>query len=97
FLVESQNMTFQPNAQVVWVFFTGNDLHDGYGDIWEPNSFPWQEGMKAWVTTYKNFRARSPLRRMIIGAYRSLFGGSPGQIVIQRELPNGQPFLFHKE
>jgi hypothetical protein len=47
------------------------------------------------VTIYKNYRDRSPLRRLIIAAHRRLFGDSREQIVIRRELPNKQPILFH--
>src|SRR5262249_17504111 len=79
FLLESPNMTFSPNAQVVWLFFTGNDLFDSYGQIWDPASLPWQEGIRAWVTSYRNFRSRSPLRRLIITSYRGLFGDASGE------------------
>jgi hypothetical protein len=96
FLLESPNMTFNKNAQMVWMFFAGNDLYDDYGDIWDPNSLPLQEGMRAWLTTYQNFRSRSPLRHLITVAYKRLFRDSPEQIVIRRELPNGQPILFHR-
>jgi hypothetical protein len=96
FLLESPNMTFQKNAQVIWTFFTGNDLYENYADFLELNTLPWQEGMQAWLTTYNNFRNRSPLRHLIIAAYKRLFRDSPEPILIRRELPNGQPILFHK-
>ena len=95
FLLELPNMTFQTNAHVVWVIFTGNDLYDTYGDWWNLATLPLQDGMQAWLTTYKNFRDRSPLRRLIIASYKRLLSDSRDQIVIQRELPNGQPILFH--
>jgi hypothetical protein len=95
FLIESPRMTFRPNAQLIWVFFTGNDLYAWNWGIYDPAALPWQKGTQVWLATYKNFRNHSPLRHLIIAAYRRLFGDSRGQIVIRRELPNGLPILFH--
>jgi hypothetical protein len=95
FLLELPSMTFRPNAEVLWVFFTGNDLYDSSGDVWDPAALPFQDRRKALVTIYKNYRDRSPLRRLIIAVSRHLFGDSREQIVIRRELPNKQPILFH--
>jgi len=95
FLIESPRITFKNNARVIWTFYTG-DLYDWYGNIWDPVALPWQDGMKAWATSYRTYRSRSPIRGQIIALRWRLRGNVKGQTVIQRELPNGQQILFNR-
>jgi hypothetical protein len=94
FLIESPRITFERNARLIWTFYTG-DLYDAYGNIWDADALPWQDGLKAWATAYRTFRSRSPIRRQIIALRWRLLGNVRGQTVIQRELANGQPVLFN--
>jgi hypothetical protein len=96
FIIEAPNMTFSPNAQVVWLFFMGNDLDDTYREVWDPARLPWKTGVQARIMSYKNFRDRSTLRRMIIALHRKIFSDARAEVVIRRDLPTGIPILFHK-
>jgi hypothetical protein len=96
FLVEYSNITFSPNAHLVWELSMGNDLEDYYRDVWDLERLPWQTRLQAWITRYKNFRQRSPLRRRLVKLHRRVFGDERGQVVIRRKLPNGRPLLFNR-
>jgi acetyltransferase AlgX (SGNH hydrolase-like protein) len=94
FAIESPKLHMAAHATVVWTFFTGNDLDDAEGQIWDIDALPWKSGFSAWKVSYRTFRNRSPLNRLMEGL-RGRVKGETGQ-VIRRTLPNGQPMLFHR-
>ena len=94
FAIESHRLSLSSNAAVAWTFFTGNDLDDAGGQVWDLVSLPWRSGFGAWKVKYRTFRNRSPLNRLMAGLRGRLMGNS-GE-VIRRILPNGESMLFHR-
>ncbi len=92
FAIESPRLMFTTNTTIIWAFYTGNDLDDAAGQAWEIDALPWQSAFGAWRVSYRTFRNRSPLNRLLEGLRGRLTGGPDD--VIRRTLPNGQPFLF---
>ncbi|MGQ0811847.1 MAG: hypothetical protein ACT4OO_11580 [Nitrospiraceae bacterium] len=93
FSIESPRLHFSPQAKVIWTFYTGNDLDDTGGDIWDIQQLPWKKGFAAWLVTYRTFRNRSPLNQWM-EALRLRFVGKTGDVVVRRDLPDGRPMLF---
>lgn len=90
--VEAPRLTLAPHALVVWTFYTGNDLDDGYGQTWAIEELPWKSSLGAWLVRYRTFRNRSPLNRLM-AAVQTRVSGPPGG-VISRQLPDGRTMLF---
>jgi hypothetical protein len=93
FVIESPRLTFAPAARIVWTFYTGNDLDDAGGETWNLAELPWRSGLGEWAVTFRTFRNRSPLNRMMEGLRRRW--GNEATIVVRRTLPDGRPMLFH--
>ncbi|MGH7230060.1 MAG: alginate O-acetyltransferase AlgX-related protein, partial [Nitrospiraceae bacterium] len=92
FAIEAPRLTLTTPATVVWTLYTGNDLDDAAGQTWEIEALPWQSGFHAWRVSYRTFRNRSPINRLLEGL-RNRLKGNTGQ-VFSRTLPNGLPVLF---
>ena len=90
--IELPRLPLAPHATLLWSLFTGNDLDDPAGDIWEIEQLPWQSGLAAWLVQYRTFRSRSPLRQWfdaLVVRKHTL-----ADQVIQRQLPDGRRVLF---
>ena len=92
FCIESPRIKTTPHAKVVWTLFTGNDLDDASGEIWELDHLPWRGTLGQWQVRFRTFRNRSPLNQWMAALGRRLSGRQPD--VILRELPDGRPVLF---
>lgn len=92
FAIESPRLTFTPTARVIWTFYTGNDMDDAGGEIWELEKLPWRGAFGQLQVEYRTFRNRSPLNQWMQALRWWLKGRTEGVIV--RELPNGRPILF---
>jgi hypothetical protein len=93
--IELPRLPLAPHATLLWSLFTGNDLDDPAGDIWEIEQLPWQSGLAAWLVQYRTFRSRSPLRQWfdaLVVRKHTL-----ADQVIQRQLPDGRRVLFMRQ
>ena len=93
FSIEAPKLNLLPGAELIWTLYTGNDLEDAGGEIWEIDRLPWRRGFSAALVKYRTFRDRSPLRQ-IWNALRSRWGGISKDVFI-RSLPDGRPVLFY--
>ncbi len=92
FAIESPKLAVRPQAEVIWVFYEGNDLDDPGGETWDLSSLPWNSGVGATLVRYRTFRNRSPINQIMEGMRKRLWGKTDDVIV--RTLPDGRPFLF---
>ena len=94
FAIEWPRLKVTPRPHMIWTFFTGNDMDDAGGEIWDISHLPWQHGIAAWRVKFKTYRNRSPLNQWM-EALRIRFKGKSSD-VIARPLPDGQSVLFFK-
>jgi hypothetical protein len=92
FAIEWPRLNLESHSRMIWTWYTGNDMDDDGGDVWDLTQLPWTEGISAWRVQFKTYRNRSPLRQWI-EAIRIRVKGTP-KWVITRYLPDGTPFLF---
>lgn len=78
--------------QMIWTFYTGNDMDDEGGKTWDLENLPWQHGLSAWRERFKSYRRRSPINQLM-GAVRMKFKDKPTHVIV-RSLPDGKPVLF---
>lgn len=93
FSIEVPKLSLVPGADLVWTLYTGNDLADDGGEIWDIEALPWRTGLSSALVEYRTFRNRSPLRQGW-NALGSRWGGVSNQVII-RSLPDGRPVLFY--
>ena len=93
--IELPRLPLAAHPTLLWTFFTGNDLDDPAGDIWEIEQLPWQRGLAAWLAQYRTFRSRSHLRQwsdaLLVRKHTS------ADQVIQRQLSDGRQVLFMRQ
>jgi hypothetical protein len=88
-LLEGERLKTRAGACVLWLVFVGNDLDDTYYPELE-NPRPARPGAFARLGGgLGDFRARSPVRRL-------LSGGDPS-LVIERRFVDGRRVLFHRD
>lgn len=92
FAIESPRLAFAPGATIVWAFYTGNDLDDAGGDIWEVDKLPWRGLVGQWQVEFRTFRNRSPLNQWM-QALRWRWRGQGGGVIV-REMPDRRAMLF---
>jgi len=92
FAIESPKLAVRPQAELIWVFYEGNDLDDPGGETWDLSSLPWKSDVGAALVRYRTFRNRSPINQIMEGMRKRLWGKTDDVIV--RTLPDGRPFLF---
>ena len=90
--IEAPRLKFAPNAKMIWTIYTGNDLADAGGEIWDLDQLPWRQGFSAWLVTYRTYRNRSPLNQWM-EAIRMRLAGSSDDVIVRR-LPDGRSVLF---
>ncbi|MCB9230321.1 MAG: hypothetical protein H6581_01545 [Bacteroidia bacterium] len=81
---ELPRLHFRPGARLIWLVFPANDL-DGYfpqGDL-PPQADSWRD-------EYRLFRFRSPMRFLLGGIWRRLWGISPSPFMQEAVFPNGK-------
>lgn len=86
-LIEGRRLKTRAGTCVLWLVFTGNDLDEPYyPELADPRPAPpgWRTRL---VTGFNDFRARSPVRRL-------LRPGAAG-LVIERPFVDGRPMLFY--
>jgi len=64
-LVEGERLRAREGAVLLWVLFEGNDLEDPYFPQLERSQLPWQSAPEHLLYSFKEFRYRSPLRRLL--------------------------------
>ncbi len=92
FAIEWRRLNIASHPRMIWTFYTGNDMDDDGGDVWNISDLPWKRGFSAWRVKFKSYRNRSPLRQLIEGV-RMKLRGRPKYVII-RSLPDGNPVLF---
>ena len=92
FSIESPKLALRPQAELIWVFYEGNDLDDPGGETWDLSSLPWKNEFGAALVRYRTFRNRSPINQIMEGLRKRMWGKTDDVIV--RTLPDGRPFLF---
>jgi hypothetical protein len=92
FAIEWKRLNVDSHPRMIWTFYTGNDMDDDGGEVWDISALPWKHGFSAWRVQFKSYRNRSPLRQWIEGI-RMKVRGWP-KYVIHRSLPDGHPVLF---
>jgi hypothetical protein len=92
FAIEWRRLNLAPHTRMIWTWYTGNDMNDEGGEVWDLARLPWTDGISAWRVKFKTYRNRSPLRQWI-EAIRLKVAGKPAD-VITRVLPDGRPVLF---
>jgi len=95
-LAELPHLTVRPDARVVWVLFTGNDLSDADPDVSDSTPVPWWRGLKAARIRYQNYRTLSPLRMAFLERFGRLLTDEVSEQAIVRQLPDGRPILFRE-
>ena len=93
FSIEAPKLNLIPGTELIWTLYTGNDLEDAGGEIWDINALPWRTGLSAALVKYRTFRERSPLRQ-IWNALRSRWVGISKDVVV-RSVPDGRSMLFY--
>ncbi len=86
-VIEGRRLKTRAGTCVLWLVFTGNDLDEPYHpELADPRPAPpgWRTRL---VTGFKDFRERSPVRRL-------LRPGSAG-LVIERPFVDGRHMLFY--
>ena len=53
FAIEWQRLKVTTHPRMIWTFYTGNDLEDAGGEIWDIPHLPWRHGLSAWQVKYK--------------------------------------------
>ena len=92
FAIEWPRLKVSSEPRMIWTFYTGNDMADTAGEVWDVAHLPWKHGFSAWRVKFKSYRNESPLRQLF-EAIRIRIRGRP-QDVITRSLPDGSPVLF---
>jgi hypothetical protein len=92
FVLESPRLGLSPQVKMVWTFYTGNDLDDAGGEVWDLSVLPWRNQVGEWIVRYCTFRNRSPLNQLMEG-WRARWGGRTEGVVVRR-LPDGRAVLF---
>jgi hypothetical protein len=92
FAIEWRRLKVTSRPRVIWTFYTGNDLEDAGGEIWDIPNLPWRHGISAWQVKYKTYMNRSPLNQWMEAVRFKLRNNVPDLII--RWLPDGQPVLF---
>ncbi len=92
FAIEWPRLPIAPQTTLVWTLYTGNDLDDAGGEVWDLSALPWREGAGEWIVRYRTFRNRSPLNQLMEG-WRARWSGAAGGVVVRRQ-PDGRPVLF---
>jgi hypothetical protein len=92
FAIEWPRLKVAPNPRMVWTFYTGNDMDDAAGELWDLAHLPWNQGLSAWRVAFKSYRSQSPLRQLF-EVIRIRIRASPKNVII-RLLPDGSPVLF---
>ncbi len=92
FAIEWPRLPLAPQVTLIWTLYTGNDLDDAGGEIWDLSALPWRERAGEWIVRYRTFRNRSPLNQLMEG-WRARWGGAAGGVVVRR-LPDGGSALF---
>jgi hypothetical protein len=85
-LLEGGRLKTREGTRVLWLVYEGNDLDDPYYPELENQRPRWSGLLERLAVGLKNFRARSPVRRLL----------SPGEggDVIRRDFVDGRPLLF---
>ena len=100
-IVEAPRLAFAPDAHVVWLLYTGNDLLDGMGTVWRREELPWRGTLGAWWTRLENFRARAALPAMATRVWlriRPAVSRSAARMtIVGRMLPGGVPLVVLRE
>lgn len=78
---------------IIWTLYTGNDLDDAGGEVWDLDALPWRSWLGRWQVTYRTFRNRSPLNRIGENLRIRIFS-PPGSNVLVKTLPHGRPMLL---
>ena len=87
-LLEGPRLNLREGASVLWLIFAGNDLEDPYQPELE-HPKPARVGMFARLgAAVSDFRARSPLRR--------LMSGNDSALIIERKFVDGRRMLFNQ-
>jgi SGNH hydrolase-like domain, acetyltransferase AlgX len=89
-LVEGDRLKTRDRTVVLWVIFTGNDLDDPYWPAFDKAQLPWLSPLGYRLYQMKEFRYRSPLRRMLFAEQ----GATPVERVVEKTLPGGRRVLF---
>ncbi|MGH7182633.1 MAG: SGNH/GDSL hydrolase family protein, partial [Nitrospiraceae bacterium] len=92
FAIESPKLDVSSHAEIVWVFYEGNDLDDPGGETWDLPALPWQSRIGAGLVRWRTFRNRSPINQ-IMESIRKRTQGDIGEVIV-RALPDGRSFLF---
>jgi hypothetical protein len=92
FAIEGRRLKLATQTRMIWTWYTGNDMDDDGGEVWDLAQLPWKTGISAWQVKLKTYRNRSPLRQWM-EAVRKRIEGTPASI-ITRLLPDGTPVLF---
>ncbi len=92
FAIEWARLPVAPRAILVWTLYTGNDLDDAGGEVWDLSALPWRNPVGEWIVRYRTFRNRSPLNQLMEG-WRARWGGRTEGVVVRR-LPDGRAVLF---
>ena len=92
FAIEWPRLKVSAEPRMVWTFYTGNDMDDDGGEVWDLAQLPWQQGFSAWRVSFKSYRSESPLRQLF-EAIRMRMRGMP-KYVMTRSLQDGRPVLF---
>jgi hypothetical protein len=95
FAIEWPRLQFSEHRTLIWTIYTGNDLDDAGGEVWEIEALPWRSKLGQWQVQYRTFRNRSPLNRLMEQVRGWYFRVSRGTYpVLGKTLPDGQPILF---
>jgi len=92
FAIEWERMKVSARPSMIWTFYTGNDLDDEGGKVWNIEDLPWRHGVAAWLVAYRTYRDRSPLNQWM-AAIRHRWSGDAATVLV-RQLPDGRPMLF---
>jgi len=94
FAIEWPRLKVTSRPRMIWTLYTGNDMDDAGGEIWDLANLPWRHGIAAWQVRFKTYRNRSPINQWM-EALRIKLKGKSADVIVQ-SLSNGQPVLFYR-
>jgi hypothetical protein len=100
-IVESPRLTLARDAHVVWLLYTGNDLLEPNGAVWQRDELPWRGTIGSWWTRFENFRAQAALPAMATRVWLRVrpfvWKSSKAAAIVGRMVPGGVPVVVLRE
>jgi lysophospholipase L1-like esterase len=92
---EINRLPVNRDSIVLWMLFTGNDLEESTCSKQDLETLPKASRWESLRIAYENYRWRSPLRQLILRAFKGNRRLQPG-LIQAKPMMNGYPLLFYK-